>query len=127
MVIQKNFIWKKILNNYWLFYFPLLIQTDIREEAAEALAQLTGVTNKTELWSLMEDMGLQKSYSSKEDEEEALKALAMRLDVPYRPDSFADWIGDWMDDLQSPAMYDMEDDLMVSGRQTDAALVEIMG
>lgn len=126
MVIQKNFIWKKILNNYWLFYFPLLIQTDIREEAAEALAQLTGVTNKTELWSLMEDMGLQKSYSSKEDEEEALKALAMRLDVPYRPDSFADWIGDWMDDLQSPAMYDMEDDLMVSGRHTDAALVKIM-
>lgn len=126
MVIQKNFIWKKILNNYWLFYFPLLIQTDIREEAAEALAQLTGVTNKTELWSLMEDMGLQKSYSSKEDEEEALKALAMRLDVPYRPDSFADWIGDWMDDPQSPAMYDMEDDLMVSGRQTDAALVKIM-
>lgn len=126
MVIQKNFIWKKILNNYWLFYFPLLIQTDIREEAAEALAQLTGVTNKTELWSLMEDMGLQKSYSSKEDEEEALKALAMRLDVPYRPDSFADWIGDWMDDLQSPAMYDMEDDLMVSGGQTDAALVKIM-
>lgn len=126
MVIQKNFIWKKILNNYWLFYFPLLIQTDIREEAAEALAQLTGVTNKTELWSLMEDMGLQKSYSSKEDEEEALKALAMRLDVPYRPDSFADWIGDWMDDPQSPAMYDMEDDLMVSGRHTDAALVKIM-
>nr|XP_034302375.1 uncharacterized protein LOC105345155 isoform X9 [Crassostrea gigas] len=95
---------------------PRLIDssTDIREEAAEALAQLTGVTNKTELWSLMEDMGLQKSYSSKEDEEEALKALAMRLDVPYRPDSFADWIGDWMDDLQSPAMYDMEDDLMLN-------------
>lgn len=87
----------------------LWIKTDIREEAAEALAQLTGVTNKTELWALMEDMGLQTSYSSKEDEEEALKALAMRLDVPYRPDSFADWIDGWMDDMQSPAMYDTED------------------
>ena len=85
------------------------IKTEIREEAAEALAQLTGVTNKTELWALMEDMGLQTSYSSKEDEEEALKALAMRLDVPYRPDSFADWIDGWMDDMQSPAMYDTED------------------
>ena len=85
------------------------IKTEIREEAAEALAQLTGVTNKTELWALMEDMGLQTSYSSKEDEEEALKALAMRLDVPYRPDSFADWIDGWMDDMQSPTMYDTED------------------
>lgn len=75
----------------------------------------------------MEDMGLQKSYSSKEDEDEALKALAMRLDVPYRPDSFADWIGDWMEDLQSPAMYDVEDDLMVSYRETDAKWIEIMG
>ncbi|XP_078326818.1 uncharacterized protein LOC111123425 isoform X3 [Crassostrea virginica] len=90
---------------------PRLIDssTEIREEAAEALAQLTGVTNKTELWALMEDMGLQTSYNSKEDEEEALKALAMRLDVPYRPDSFADWIDGWMDDMQSPAMYDTED------------------
>lgn len=87
------------------------------------MAQLTGVTNKTELWSLMEDMGLQKSYSSKEDEEEALKALAMRLDVPYRPDSFADWIGDWMEDLQSPAMYDVEDDLMVSDNHSRCKLM----
>ncbi|XP_062602981.1 uncharacterized protein LOC134264735 isoform X3 [Saccostrea cucullata] len=95
---------------------PRLIDssTDIREEAAEALAALTGVTNKTELWNLMEEMGLQKTYSSKEDEEEALKALAMRLDVPYRPDSFTDWIGDWMDDMQSPAMYDVEDDLQLN-------------
>ncbi|XP_061169585.1 uncharacterized protein LOC133178950 isoform X2 [Saccostrea echinata] len=95
---------------------PRLIDssTDIREEAAEALAALTGVTNKTELWNLMEEMGLQKTYNSKEDEEEALKALAMRLDVPYRPDSFTDWIGDWMDDMQSPAMYDVEDDLQLN-------------
>lgn len=91
----------------------LVIQTDIREEATEALASLTGASNKEELWNLMEEMGLQQTYKSKEDEEEALKALAMRLDVPYRPDSFADWIEDWMDEIQSPAMYDLEDDLQV--------------
>lgn len=97
------------------FNILLFIQIDIREEVVEVLVQLTGVINKIEFWSLMEDMGFQKFYSSKEDEEEALKALVMRLDVSYRSDSFADWIGDWMDDFQSLVMYDMEDDLMVSG------------
>ncbi|CAC5410084.1 unnamed protein product [Mytilus coruscus] len=38
--------------------------------------------------------------------EEALKELAMRLDVPYRSNSFADWINNWVDDASS--IYDSE-------------------
>ena len=92
-------------------FILMTFQRELRDEAAVAMANLTGVTTKDDLYKMMEDMGLQKSYSSKEDEEEALKALATRLDVPYRSDSFNDWIDGWMTDVQSP--YDMEEDLKV--------------
>ncbi|XP_071149693.1 uncharacterized protein [Mytilus edulis] len=87
---------------------PRLIdsQEDIREQAKEVLAALCGVVNKDELLELMNSMGMTKQFDTKEAEEEALKELAMRLDVPYRSDSFADWINNWVDDTSS--LYDSE-------------------
>ncbi|XP_063412216.1 uncharacterized protein LOC134695011 isoform X2 [Mytilus trossulus] len=88
---------------------PRLIdsQEDIREQAKEVLAALCGVVNKDELLELMNSMGMTKQFDTKEAEEEALKELAMRLDVPYRSDSFADWINNWVDDTSS--LYDHDD------------------
>ncbi|XP_071149702.1 uncharacterized protein [Mytilus edulis] len=87
---------------------PRLIdsQEDIREQAKEVLAALCGVVNKDELLELMNSMGMTKQFDTKEADEEALKELAMRLDVPYRSDSFADWINNWFDDTSS--LYDSE-------------------
>ncbi|CAC5389737.1 unnamed protein product [Mytilus coruscus] len=79
---------------------------DIREQAKEVLAALCGVENKDELLELMNSLGMTKQFDTKEAEEEALKELAMRLDVPYRSDSFADWINNWVDDASS--IYDSE-------------------
>lgn len=33
----------------------------------------------------------------------------MRLDIPYRTNSFNDWIGNWVDDLSSPGLHDADD------------------
>ena len=87
---------------------PRLIdaQEDIREEAKNVLAALSSVVNKEELLELMTSMGLTQQFDSKDEEEEALKALAMRLDIPFRSDSFTDWINNWVDD--SSSIYDSE-------------------
>lgn len=90
---------------------PRLIdsQADVRDETAAILADMVGVTDKDDLLMLMQDLGLKGKYSSKEEEEEALKALAMRLDVPYRTDSFTDWMNNWVD--ESSILYDDDDEL----------------
>ncbi|XP_021354118.1 uncharacterized protein LOC110450754 isoform X2 [Mizuhopecten yessoensis] len=82
---------------------PRLIdsQSDVREEMVSILAEMIGVNNKDDLLQLMQDMGFKSKYNSKEEEEEALKALATRLDIPYRTDSFTDWISNWVDESSS--------------------------
>ncbi|XP_069108579.1 uncharacterized protein [Argopecten irradians] len=89
---------------------PRLIDSnsDVRDETANILSELVGVNNKDDLLQLMQDMGLKSQYNSKEEEEEALKALAMRLDIPYRSDSFNDWISNWVDESSSLYYEDAE-------------------
>ncbi|XP_060065610.1 uncharacterized protein LOC132545945 [Ylistrum balloti] len=89
---------------------PRLIdsQSDVRDETAAILSEMVGVNNKDDLLQLMQDMGLKSQYNSKEEEEEALKALAMRLDIPYRTDSFSDWISNWVDESSSLYYEDAE-------------------
>ncbi|XP_033728434.1 uncharacterized protein LOC117317673 isoform X2 [Pecten maximus] len=107
---------------------PRLIdsESDVRDETAAILSEMVGVNNKDDLLQLMQDMGLKGQYNSKEEEEEALKALAMRLDIPYRSDSFSDWISNWVD--ESSSLYYEDADLKAGdiSRNWDGRAVRVL-